>query len=137
MWFQPLLPKGANSFAGDKAGQNAPADSVGLASLPGDPFTPFLLGAENIRVAGTEALPAGNRQSIKQAEWTYGLMMHMSKSLRQLHAVPQHALAGLLGEQLAAAHHGLAWHPHGAGAEPGVHGAADHHLPGQPPGAGG
>lgn len=81
VWFQPLLPKGANSFAGDKAGQNAPADSVGLASLPGDPFTPFLLGAENIRVAGTEALPAGNRQSIKQAEWTYGLMMHMSKSL--------------------------------------------------------
>ena len=81
VWFQPLLPKGANSFAGEKAGQNAPASSVGLASLPNDPFTPFLLGAENIRVAGTEALPSGNRQSIKQAEWTYGLMMHMSKSL--------------------------------------------------------
>lgn len=81
VWFQPLMPKGANQFAGEKAGQNAPADSVGLASLPNDPFTPFLLGAENIRVAGTEALPAGNRQSTKQTEWTYGLMMHMSKSL--------------------------------------------------------
>jgi photosynthetic reaction center cytochrome c subunit len=81
VWFQPLSPKGANNFAGDKAGQNAPADSVGLASLPGDPFTPFLLGAEPIRVAGTDALPDGNRQSTKQAEWTYGLMMHMSKSL--------------------------------------------------------
>ncbi|CAN5337651.1 hypothetical protein BH11PSE10_BH11PSE10_18310 [soil metagenome] len=81
VWFQPILPKGANNFAGEKAGQNAPASSVGMASLPNDPFTPFLLGAENIRVAGTEALPAGNRQSIKQAEWTYGLMIHMSKSL--------------------------------------------------------
>lgn len=81
VWFQPLMPKGANDFAGNKAGQNAPAETVGLAALPNDPFTPFLLNGENIRVAGTEALPAGNRQSIKQAEWTYGLMMHMSKSL--------------------------------------------------------
>lgn len=81
VWFQPLAPKGANDFAGNKAGQNAPAETVGLAALPNDPYTPFLLNAENIRVAGTEALPAGNRQSIKQTEWTYGLMMHMSKSL--------------------------------------------------------
>lgn len=81
VWFQPLSPKGANDFVGNKAGQNSPADTVGLASLPYDPFTPFLLESQNIRVAGTEALPAGNRQSTKQAEWTYGLMMHMSKSL--------------------------------------------------------
>jgi photosynthetic reaction center cytochrome c subunit len=40
-----------------------------------------LLGDQNIRVGGTTALPAGNTQSIKQAEWTYGLMTHMSKSL--------------------------------------------------------
>jgi photosynthetic reaction center cytochrome c subunit len=26
-------------------------------------------------------LPSGNRQSTKQTEWTYGLMMHMSDSL--------------------------------------------------------
>jgi len=81
IWFKPIAPRGANSFAGEKAGQNEPAPSVDLASLPNDPFTPFLLGSENIRVAGTEALPAGNHQSIKQAEWTYGLMIHMSKSL--------------------------------------------------------
>lgn len=30
---------------------------------------------------GDQALPSGNRQSTKQAEWTYGLMMHMSQSL--------------------------------------------------------
>lgn len=81
VWFEPLQPKGANSFAGDKAGQNAPAASVDLASLPGDPFTPFLLQAEPIRVQGTQALPGANRQSTKQAEWTYALMVHMSKSL--------------------------------------------------------
>lgn len=81
VWFKPMTPEGANTFSGNKAGQNAPAPSVGLASLPNDPFTPFLLESENIRVAGVQALPAGNRQSIKQTEWTYGLMMHMSKSL--------------------------------------------------------
>ncbi len=81
VWFKPLLPKGANDFAGDRAGQNAPADTVGLTSLPVDPYTPFLLEAAPIRVQGETALPAGNRQSTKQAEWTYGLMVHMSKSL--------------------------------------------------------
>lgn len=81
VWFKPIEPKGANNFAGNRAGQNAPSGVVGMASLPSDVFTPFLLGNENIRVGGTEALPTGNRQSIKQAEWTFGLMIHMSKSL--------------------------------------------------------
>ena len=54
---------------------------VGLSALPNDPFTPFLLGDQNIRVEGTKALPDGNWQSIKQTEWTYGLMVHMSKAL--------------------------------------------------------
>ncbi|MDZ7813504.1 MAG: photosynthetic reaction center cytochrome PufC [Ideonella sp.] len=80
-WFKPLMPKGANTFAGDKAGQNSPAAVPALASLPIDPFTPFLLGSEEIRVQGNEALPSGNQQSTKQAEWTYSLMTHMSKSL--------------------------------------------------------
>ena len=37
--------------------------------------------AAEIRVIGNTALPTGNRQSTKQTEYTYGLMMHMSKSL--------------------------------------------------------
>ena len=81
VWFAPILDKGANSFAGDRAGKNAPAPDVGLSSLPNDPFTPFLLHDENIRVEGVRALAGGNRQSIKQTEWTYGLMVHMSKAL--------------------------------------------------------
>ena len=49
--------------------------------MPYDPFTPYLLDALPIRVNGTTALPTGNRASTKQAEFTYGLMMHMSQSL--------------------------------------------------------
>lgn len=62
-------------------GQNIAAKSVAYSSLPYDPFTPFLSQDNNIRVIGDTALPQGNRNSIKQAEWTYGLMMHMSDSL--------------------------------------------------------
>ena len=81
VWFKrDDQPYGSN-FMGDKAGQNTPDRVVNLSSLPYDPFTPFLLGAENIRVNGPTALPSGNRQSIKQAEWTYGLMTHMSNAL--------------------------------------------------------
>jgi photosynthetic reaction center cytochrome c subunit len=54
---------------------------VGLASLPYDPLLTFLADQDPIRVQGTTALPTGNRESIKQAEFTYGLMMHISKSL--------------------------------------------------------
>lgn len=36
---------------------------------------------QDVRVIGDTVLPQGNRRSIKQAEWTYGLMMHMSEAL--------------------------------------------------------
>ncbi len=62
-------------------GQNYASSTVAYSSLPYDPYTPFLDQANEIRVIGTTALPAGNKASTKQAEWTYGLMMHMSDSL--------------------------------------------------------
>ncbi|MBU6436354.1 MAG: photosynthetic reaction center cytochrome c subunit, partial [Betaproteobacteria bacterium] len=82
-WFEPLMQHQANGMLGNKAEQNSPALTVALASLPYDPFTPFLAkkDASEIRVIGHTALPSGNRHSEKQAEWTYALMMHMSKSL--------------------------------------------------------
>ena len=81
VWFkEPPQANGAD-FIGGRAGQNLAAKSVGLSSLPSDPFTPFLLGNLDIRVNGDTALPSGNRHSIKQAEWTYGLMTHMSSAL--------------------------------------------------------
>lgn len=81
VWFKTPSQKQAGALVGDRAGQNLAARSVAWASLPEDPFTPFLAGGDEIRVIGDTALPAGNRHSTKQAEWTYGLMMHMSQSL--------------------------------------------------------
>ena len=81
IWFKSNSQPYGSNFMGDKAGQNHPSPVVNLSSLPNDPFTPFLLGKEEIRVGGKTALPTDNRQSIKQAEWTYGLMTHMSTAL--------------------------------------------------------
>jgi photosynthetic reaction center cytochrome c subunit len=86
VWYAPQDRKyAANSLMGDLAGQNLAAPSVGLSSLPFDPFTPYLLQDKPIRVNGDEALKftgaAANRHTTKQAEHTYALMMHMSSSL--------------------------------------------------------
>ena len=81
IWFAPPVDTHAAGMVGSRAGQNTPATSVALASLPYDPFTPYLSQANEIRVIGNTALPTGNRQSTKQTEFTYGLMMHMSQSL--------------------------------------------------------
>jgi photosynthetic reaction center cytochrome c subunit len=86
VWFKPADRKyAANSVMGDLAGQNLAARSVGLTSLPFDPFTPYLLEDKPIRVIGDTALKmtgaAANRKSTKQAEHTYALMVHMSESL--------------------------------------------------------
>ena len=81
VWYKNLGPRTAAGSLGNHFGQNAPTPVIGLASLPFDPFTNYLDNAENIRMASTTALPSGNRQSIKQTEWTYALMMHFSKSL--------------------------------------------------------
>jgi photosynthetic reaction center cytochrome c subunit len=70
-----------STFAGNKGGQNEPTAAVGLSSLPFDPFSTFLEGDANVRVVSSTALPSGNTHSIKQTEWTYALMMHMSQSL--------------------------------------------------------
>ncbi len=79
-WTTDPGPKTASGFR--STGQNAVAPDAAYTSLPFDPFTPFL-GADpaEIQVVGHTPLPEGNRQSIKQTEWTYALMMHMSKSL--------------------------------------------------------
>lgn len=63
------------------AEQNTVSEAAVYTSLPYDPFTPYLSDDKSIRVAGTTALPTGNRGSIKQAEWIYSLMMHFSDAL--------------------------------------------------------
>jgi photosynthetic reaction center cytochrome c subunit len=82
VWFAMPAQKQMLRLIGDNAQQNMPAPQVGLSSLPADPFSAyFAKDALPIRVGGDTALPSGNRKSIKQAEWTYSLMMHMSQSL--------------------------------------------------------
>jgi photosynthetic reaction center cytochrome c subunit len=80
VWVRGTGPKQARRMVPTM--QNTAAESVAYASLPFDPFTPFLEQPHEIRVVSREALPGGgNDQNIKQAERTYGLMMHISDSL--------------------------------------------------------
>ena len=82
IWFTDPLP---NRFGGGMAASNTgeahPSAVIGDTALPYDPFTPFLENAADIRVQSEAALPAGNRHSIQQTEWTYALMIHFSQSL--------------------------------------------------------
>jgi photosynthetic reaction center cytochrome c subunit len=86
VWFVDPGSGRENAFVGTRAEQNSAVTGLGIttighSSLPYDPYSPFLLGNLPIRVNGPTALPTGNRSSIKQAEWTYALMVHMSESL--------------------------------------------------------
>ncbi len=75
------VPTSGQRLTGNTRGiASAGHNSVKYASLPYDPFTPYLLGAYPIRVQSTVAVN-GPEVPIKATEATYGLMMHMSGSL--------------------------------------------------------
>ncbi|MDO6416216.1 photosynthetic reaction center cytochrome PufC [Sphingomonas sp. BIUV-7] len=70
------------SILGNRHGQNAPEANVGYASLPSDPFAAYLNENQQIRVAGNSPFPSRDHvASIKDAETTYGMMMHVSTAL--------------------------------------------------------
>jgi photosynthetic reaction center cytochrome c subunit len=74
------------TITGNKRGQNTPDPAVGYASLPNDPFSRYLgdaSGPELIKVAARQVHPSETTHmvSLKNAEQTYGLMMHQSKAL--------------------------------------------------------
>lgn len=81
IWFNDPGPPHARGFSESSFGMAHPAGAAGDSALPYDPFTPFLQKADAIRVQGTTALPAGNRMGVRDAEWTYALMMYFSDSL--------------------------------------------------------
>ena len=81
VWFRVPSPPSALGPAGNHAGQNTPAKYANMSSLPYDPLTPFLDERNEIRVVATAALPGNDYSSIKQAEWTYSLMLNMSEAL--------------------------------------------------------
>ncbi|MBX9859935.1 MAG: photosynthetic reaction center cytochrome c subunit [Sphingomonas sp.] len=77
-----IAPDPGGRVMGNKHGQNTPAATVAFASLPYDPFTPYIKGAQTVRVQGTVPLPTGKPgASIAHTEQTYALMMHMSSAL--------------------------------------------------------
>lgn len=59
----------------------APAALAGLTSLPVGVLRPYLVDDTQIRVQDDVAITDNNHASIKQAEWTYAFMFHMSSSL--------------------------------------------------------
>ncbi len=70
------------SILGNKHGQNTPDSNVGYASLPSDPFASYLNSGSQIRVASNSPFPSPDHVvSIKEAEKSYGLMMHISSAL--------------------------------------------------------
>jgi photosynthetic reaction center cytochrome c subunit len=84
IWFTDPGARAGKAGLGDRAGQNAPSPVVQYASLPNDPSSLYLRGDGNdlnIRVIPTTALPSHTGQTIKQAEFTYGLMMQISKNV--------------------------------------------------------
>jgi photosynthetic reaction center cytochrome c subunit len=83
VWFAEPEPTMAQGMAGNRAGQNAASYSVALASLPYDPYAPYLSDKQQIRVIANHALPEGRGASIQRTEATYGLMMHISHALGQ------------------------------------------------------
>lgn len=80
VWTTDPDPNRTRGLAASAAGQNIGSPVVGLSSLPNDPFTSYFWDDLPIRVNGPTALPTGNLASIKQTEWTYGLMMHFSQA---------------------------------------------------------
>ncbi|MBC7939534.1 MAG: photosynthetic reaction center cytochrome c subunit [Chitinophagaceae bacterium] len=81
-WFASPVEGNAFGMLGRRDGQNqAGVQTVGNASLPVDPLSKYLVDDSLIRVQGTSALADGTGNSVKSAEWTYALMIYMSKSL--------------------------------------------------------
>jgi photosynthetic reaction center cytochrome c subunit len=81
IWFNNPRSSEPHGLSQDKLAKNYASPVVDMSSLPNDVLSDYLDHSDEIRVIGGSALPDGNRHSIKQAEWTYGLMVHMSESL--------------------------------------------------------
>ncbi len=84
-WFRAEPAKRTLIIGGDSR-QNIAAATVGLTSLPFDPYSEYLADNKttaSLRVYGPTALLAqgGEKWGTMKAEYTYGLMMHMSAAL--------------------------------------------------------
>ena len=84
IWFEEPRPDGAYQLGANTMRQNRADETVGYASLPGDPLTAFLLKEYPINVnvdTPRDWTPFEDTATIQDTEWTYALMFHMSTSL--------------------------------------------------------
>jgi photosynthetic reaction center cytochrome c subunit len=109
----PPIPEAGADGATTRA-RTRPGRAVAWRRCPTTRSRPTCRRAD-IRVNGTTALPTGNRHSIKQTEFTYSLMMHMSTALGVNCTYCHNSRRSRRGKKAAAAaRDGLARHPHGA-----------------------
>lgn len=81
-WASTSEPPGRKTIVGNKDGQNSPDANVGYASLPSDPFGAYFAGRGDVKIASNSQHPSpAHVVSIKDAEKSYGLMMHVSTAL--------------------------------------------------------
>jgi photosynthetic reaction center cytochrome c subunit len=100
------------TITGNKRGQNTPDPAVAYASLPYDPFSTYLKddGVNNIRVASSQVHPSPDHVvSVKEAEKTYGLMMHLSKGLG-VNCTYCHNTASFRAWNMSSAQRATAWY---------------------------
>ena len=83
IWFTNTSATAPVASLGYVGGKDLPSKTAGLTSLELDPWTPYLLGSDDLRVTQTTALPVGGNAefNIKPTYWTYGFMVAISKSL--------------------------------------------------------
>ena len=81
IWFHNPGPEQARGYAQAPVSMNHPSAISGESALPYDALTAFLERSDEIRVQSSTALPAGAGVSVKQAKWTYSLMMTFAQSL--------------------------------------------------------
>jgi photosynthetic reaction center cytochrome c subunit len=82
IWFKNDGPPHAGGMSASRQGEGIASKSVGMTSLPYDPFSALLVKGAQIRVDGTMALASDKTgASIHDTEVTYGLMIHMSEAL--------------------------------------------------------
>jgi len=82
IWFDQAAETRPQGFAGYRNGSNAPSASVGLTSLPYNPFSTLLDQQQPIRVEATRALATSAPEpGIQTTEKTYALMMSISQAL--------------------------------------------------------
>jgi Photosynthetic reaction centre cytochrome C subunit len=108
-WFAAPDLRGTAGMLGNRAGQNMPNPNASGSSLPTDPLSTFLITDNNIRIQSTQALAGSNIHSVKQAEWTYSLMMYMSNSLG-VNCTYCHASRALESWDQSTPQRATAWH---------------------------